>query len=298
MIDATGWTFGCEHEWADWPLARPLPENYGRDMRDHTIVNSNGIANDPKGRLYGFGGEINTPPTDTPEGQVDCLEELKTLLPEATINYRSNLHIHIRVPGLREELDVLKDLQRWIHATMPKVFRVVEPLPRPEEQYMHDPAVYKGELRRWRRRRVSHQTLLTGKRLKRQLAAPDLTSFFEWEVPESKGRPMWHFQPRLCVNIRQLLETDTIEFRHFPGTLNSDEMFTAVNWCREYLLAGLLGRSDLKTLLSKYEGMDFPPFPDYDHVMECRYRATCHDGSVKKEDIAANIKAILEGTWK
>ena len=298
MLDPAKFTYGAEHEFADWPLDRALPPEYGRDMRDHTIVNSNGIANDPKGRLYGFGGEINTPPTHTPEGQVDCLEELKALLPEATINYRSNLHIHIRVPGLREELDVLKDLQRWIHATMPKVFRVVEPLPRPEEQYMHDPAVYKGALRRWRRRRVSHQSLLTKKRLTRQLDAPDLTSFFEREVPQSKGRPMWHFQPRLCVNIRQLLETDTIEFRHFPGTLDPDHMFTAANWCREYLLAGLFGRSDLKTLLRKYEGMDFPPFPDYDHTMECRYRATCHDGSMKKEDIAANIKAILEGTFK
>ncbi len=125
------WTYGCEHELADISLDVALPKGYGRDIKDYTIVNSNGIANDPSGKLYRFGGEINTPPTDTIEGQSACLAEIIRQQPSAKVNYRSNLHVHVRCPGLKDDLALLKQVQRYIHETMPKVFPVVEPIPQP-----------------------------------------------------------------------------------------------------------------------------------------------------------------------
>ena len=40
-----------------------------------------------------------------------------------------------------------------------------------------------------------------------------------------------------------------------------------------------------------------PKFKPYDHSLEIRYRATVHDGSLPKQVIAENIKAILNGTF-
>ncbi len=299
-IDINSFTYGAEHEWADHPLDRDLPPGYGRDRRDVTIVNSNGIANDPKGISYRFGGEINTPPTITRTGQIDCLRELKSHLPEATINYRSNLHLHIHVPGLRENLKLLKRLQLHIHTNMRKVLSVIEPLERPTapglDLFLHDPyqlARYQGELRRWRRRRVSHQTLLTPKRLERQLQATTVDEFFRMEVPQSKtGVPQWHFQPRLCVNVRQLLETDTIEFRHFPGTMDPSILGNCLDWCYEYLCHALEDRH-IGQLLGVYKLFAFPPFPPYNHEMELRYRRTCHDHTMSRVEIERNISYIL-----
>ena len=75
-VQMTGWTFGAEHELGDWDQRNGLPTGFKMDTRDITVMNSNGIAADPKGRSYSFGGEINTPPTDTIEGQGAALEEL------------------------------------------------------------------------------------------------------------------------------------------------------------------------------------------------------------------------------
>lgn len=293
-VSMRGWTYGAEHELADWPLSTPLPAGYKRDVRDFTIVNSNGIANDPTGRLYGYGGEINTPPTDSEEGQVQCLQEIKALLPMAKVNYRSNLHVHIRAPGLGQDLETLKRVQRYIHENMRKVLRHIQQLPKPTAQEHPDREELEGAWRRWRRRRVSHQTLLTSKRLAHQLEAPTLEEFYAREVPRTQeGRPLWHLQPRLCVNLRQHKETDTVEFRHFAGTLDEGELRTCVSWCNDFLHHAIMNLP-IEDLLEAYDPRYFPTFPKYDHRLEVRYRQTVHDGSLRPEQIAANIRRILE----
>lgn len=290
------WTFGAEHEWADWDTTRPLPEGYGRDRKDITIVNSTGVANDPKDRLHHHGGEINTPPTTTIIGQVECMRELKALYPEATVNYRSNLHLHIRVPGLRDDLDMLKRLQRHIHTWMPEALPVIEPLdlpilpqaPERMGEYM------KGHKRRLKRMRISHHTLLKPDRVEHQLQAEDVEDFFLREPPQSRtdGRPLFPMQPRVCVNLRQLRETDTIEFRHFPGTLNEEELDAAFVWCESYLIRAL---ADLPVdhLIDNARQLPLPTFQPYDHWLEERYRRTVHDGTIPKEQLPLNIAAVL-----
>lgn len=294
-------TVGCEHELADIPLDTGLPSGFGRDVKDYTIVNSNGIANDPSGKLYRFGGEINTPPTTDSDGQIEILEQLKKLLPSAKVNYRSNLHVHVRWPGLKSDLRMLKRVQYFIHTTMSIVLPLIEPIPRPDLLELLSQEEYEGAIRRYKRRKVSHQTLLTAKRLEKQLSAKTIDEFFRFEVPvgSNTDRPQWHMQPRLCVNLRQLMQTDTVEFRHFPGTLDAEQLRNCIDWCVFYLNDAIEGKT-LPTLLQtdpKILSKQFPKFPPYSHWREKRYRATCHDGSLTKEVIARNIKAIEAGAF-
>lgn len=297
-LDTTTWTYGAEHEWADWDTTRPLPRGYGRDRKDITIVNSTGVANDPKDKLHQRGGEINTPPTDLP-GQVACLRELRERYPEATVNYRSNLHLHIRVPGLRADLAALKRVQARIHDWMPRALPVIEPLalPRLSEQG-HMPGVEEGYRRRLRRMRVSHHTLLRPERVSAQLMAPTIEEFFEREVPRSAaGSVMWHAQPRLCVNLRQLRETDTVEFRHWPGTLDEVELENALWWCAGFMATALEGDDErFQSLLEWAEGRPLPTFQPYDHWLEERYRRTVHDGSIPRDQLPINIANVLKET--
>ncbi len=108
---------------------------------------------------------------------------------------------------------------------------------------------------------------------------------------------MWHLQPRLCVNLRQLMTTDTVEFRHFPGTLDLKELFLCVSWCADYLEAAI-NDWGIGELLQEYTKAAFPKFPEYSHWRELRYRATCHDGTLPKEVIERNIKAIEAGAFR
>ena len=288
------WTYGAEHELADWQLGDKLPVGCSHDGKDYTIVNSNGIANDPSGKLWRCGGEVNTAPSDI-DGQVNMLGDL-VRVPGATVNYRSNLHLHIRVPGLADDLGALKRVQGCLHTTAPFWLPTIDPIPTV-------PRSDKDGRRRWRRRRVSHHSLLTPTRLDRQMAARTTEEFFEAEVPRSKaGKVMWHAQARLCVNLRQLRETDTVEFRHFCGTTDTGLLREAFRWCEEWLYRALAWDFPMESaapwvddLMTDFNQLDFAciskPLIDYD--LERGYRMTCHDGSLTKDQIARNIEEVL-----
>lgn len=308
-FSAKGWTYGAEHEWGDIWRHISLPRGFKWDERDCTIVNSNGIANDPKGKLYAYGGEINTPPTGTIEAQVDHLSYLKEwwgdseLSPAPVVNYRSNLHCHIRVPGLSDDLIALKRFALYNAHWLPIVLPIIEPIPQPNMSDYLKPGEYRGALRRYKRRKRSHHTVLPPSRLFAQQGAATVAEFLAREVPISgSGAIMWHAQPRAAVNLRQLRETDTIEFRHFPGTLAEKELQHCFEWCQHYTLCAL-GTWVLPADVDPYQEFypesvaralgRFPRFEPYNHRQELLYAATCHDGSLRKCQIERNIAAIL-----
>jgi hypothetical protein len=145
------WTIGTELELADARRDTPLPGCSTWDHKDYTIVNSNGIANDPLGKTWKFGGEINTEPTSSVDAQVNVIQKiLDTCSPIATANYRSNLHVHIRVPGLAADATLVKRTIEWVQTHVN--FSVVDPLP------LQPTAT--AALVRWRRRKQSHHTIL------------------------------------------------------------------------------------------------------------------------------------------
>jgi hypothetical protein len=295
------WTCGAEHEWGDIDSRKGLPEGFGWDRRDFTIVNSNGIAVDPKHISYPFGGEINSRPTSTVNEQLVDFYALLKRFPEATVNHRSNLHVHWRVPGLKEDLQALKKVQRYIHRAMPVLLPMIEPIPKPTRACYSSEEEFQGAMRRYKRRKVSHHRLLTNRFLEAQLAATTVKDFFEAEVPRLKnGKPGWAISPRLCVNLRQLNETDTVEFRHFPGTLDPHEFELCLNWCQWFLVAALGTEPEPGELYHRFAQAQrniprFPKFPAYDHALEKRYRLTCHDGTLKRQEIEINIRKILNG---
>lgn len=292
--DTKGWTYGAELEFADIKQSKGLPEGFGWDKRDVTMVNSNGIAVDPKGISYKRGGEINTPPTKTIKGQVAKFNEILEWFPEAAVNYRSNLHVHIRVPGLSSDLNSCKRIQRYI-ASDPGYLDVVEPIPKPEPDQYPSQEEYDGAMRRYKRRLVSHHKTLPKNAFTRQQKATTMEEFFDAEAPFKDGKPMHHLAPRCAVNLRQMKETDTIEFRHFPLTLDPDKFQACLRWCRDFLFAALNG-GEKPTDLFKNGDYDIPTFPEYVHWMEIGYRLTVHDGTVKREKIEDNIAKIRDGT--
>lgn len=290
------WTYGAELELGDLDQRKGLPKGFGWDRRDVTMVNSNGIAVDPKGKSYPYGGEINTPPTGSIKSQVAAIEEVLAFHDDAVVNYRSNLHLHIRVPGLKDDLDACKKIQRYIYPTK-GFFDLIEPIPRPKEADFQSKEEFVGAMRRFNRRRVSHHTVLTDKRFRLQQEATSMEEFFQAEVPLKKdGTPQWHLAPRCAINMRQLMETDTIEFRHFPGTLDLDLYRNCLTWCRDFLYAALTDGPSPTELFNSGRYV-FPKFKKYHHWQELCYRNTVHDGSLKREVIEANIKKILSGKW-
>jgi hypothetical protein len=287
----TKWTYGAEFELSDWDQRR---NHTWRTDIDWTMVNSNGIAVDPRGEVYWQGGEILTSPSQTPGGVVDQLGAFLKRHPEASVNYRSNLHIHVRVPGLREDLKRLKRLQNYCSLWLPQLFPLIEPIPVPLKMDYPDPAAFQGARKRYSRRKISHQKILSHAVVTRQAAAGSPQEFFEAEARHPKtGKLHWAICPRAAVNLRQMLTTDTIEFRHFPGTIDLAAVRTAVNWCLDFLELAFDNEDPVYHYKRYYRGRTWPKFHPYVHWMEERYKET-NPHFVPKEQAKLAVERILK----
>ena len=282
-------TYGVELEYGNCYRFNQLPEGAKWNDKDNTCVSSTGIANDPAGLLYKFGGEINTKPTSTIEEQIEHIKQINEMLdPKPIVNYRSNLHIHVRVPGLSDDLDSCKKLLEYVTQYQEKAFWLVEDIPVPTKPHKSSPnfeklnEIYFWENKRYNRRKKSHQYKLPKDRVAAMMAAATTKQFYEEHAPlTDKGR-MWFFSPRAGINLRQMWEeTNTIEFRHFPGTLNMEEMKSCLIWCREFLNAALNTGQTPDDIIQSYN-YKFPQFQPYEYETEQLYQLTNFDKNSRK----------------
>ena len=267
-------TYGAEFEFADIRRDAELPAGASWNKKDYSIVSSTGVANDPKGKLYNLGGEINTDPTDNIEEQVDVLYKIVAKRPEAKVNYRSNLNLNIGAPEFTENLDMIKQILRFVDQWQEELYPLIEPIPKP------DPAD-KAAMKRYRRRKVSHQQKVPHDRVLRALDATTFDEFFAAHAPVSKtGDPVWALTTRAGINLLQLKETGTIEFRHFPGTLVGTELLDCFCWIHQFFYCALEGGDPVS--LFKSQPWTFPKFEPFDHNCEIGYQYTNFDKNSRK----------------
>jgi hypothetical protein len=280
VIDLKNVTFGCEYEFGDiWRTE--LPKGLSWNGKDYSIVSSTGIANDPKGKVYTRGGEINSDPTSTVEEQLAMFSELLSLHPEAALNHRTNLHLHVRIPGLRDDLVTLKQLLAYVHANELAIYNAIEPIPTPKKTDCENDEAYKGALKRFKRRKVSHQYKVPADRVARALQAKTVDEFLAAHAPvTSKGEPAWGLTTRAGINLLQLKETDTVEFRHFTNTLQLEELESCFRWVANFVPMAL--DNALVPELLQQHNYKFPPFVPYNHAMEIGYQYTNFDKHSRK----------------
>jgi hypothetical protein len=284
------WTCGTELEYADVLFGQYLPEGASWNTKDNTVVNSNGIANDPKGEIYPYGGEINTKPTYSVSDQIDHIAEInKVLNPKPVINYRCNLHLHLRIPGVKNDLEALKRIQRYIDGNAEEAFSIVERVPKPDRSQMSQEA-YDGAMKRYKRRFKSHQYMVPQSRLDEMYAAKTPHEFWQAHAPIGKdGLRMWYFAPRAGINLRQLFEeTETIEFRHFPGTIDMVEMESCHLWIRAFMIEALSDNPRSPREIYMEGDYKFPEFAPYDYELEKMYQLTNFESNTR-----AQVKEII-----
>lgn len=289
------WTYGVEHELGDWDT-RDGWDGFGRDPEPN-VCNSNGIAADPTLKDWYFGAEINTKPTKSCAEQGNILRRFLKRHTQCFVSQRVGMHIHVRIPGLSRSLPALKRLQKYVCENV-DCYNLIDPVPDPIREQYDTEDQYNGA-RKWVRMiRRSHWTRIPDSRVQKQMMSSSVKEFFAMEAPFTKrtNKPMWHAQPRASVNIRQLMQTDTIEFRHFFGTLSAEHVVNSCRWCRDYLLAWLDKYPATKLFDSKYVHIRFPSRPDYLHWLEKRWEFTSHSKN-KRQQIKENIQIVLSGEF-
>jgi hypothetical protein len=271
MIEAT---FGAEYELGDVDRLIQLPSGAHWNFKDHSIANSTGIANDEKAKLYTLGGEINSDPTDTIEEQLAIWKGIVKSQERIHINHRTNLHLHIHVPGLRDDLGLLKKLMVYVQQNQDDVYRLVEPLTKPQASEFGTEASYQGALQRYKRRSVSHQNKLKPKQVEACLSAETPEEFINGHAPKGKdGTPQWALAVRGGINISQLRETNTIEFRHFTPCLDTEQLQSCFEWIHSFVNAALVTGESVQSLYAA-RNWKFPPFAPYNHDIDVIFRWT------------------------
>jgi hypothetical protein len=281
MINLKNCTYGMELEYGDIWRDRQLPAGLSWNAKDYSVVSSTGIANDPKGLVYSRGGEINSDPTTTIDEQVDFFEGLLTANLEPRLNHRTNLHLHIRVPGLAQDLGALKLLLDYINRNQVDIYREIEPIPIPARGDYDTAEAYKGASKRYSRRKVSHQYKVSESRVEKALAATTVDEFLAAHAPVmANGEPAWGLTTRAGINLLQLKETDTVEFRHFTNTLDPAKLRCCFEWVAAFIPAALDDASVEQ--LTTASGRNFPEFAPYNHAMEVGYGFTNFDKNSRK----------------
>lgn len=272
MIDLKNVTYGCEYEFGDiW--RSDLPDGLTWNEKDYSIVSSTGIANDPRGKAYQRGGEINSVPTDSIDKQLAMFELLMQQHPEAAVNHRTNLHLHVCVPGLSEDLESLKKLLAYIDANQAEIYAAIEPIPQPFRGDSKTEEAHKAALKRYKRRQVSHQYKVAKARVEEALQASTVREFFDAHSKlQSNGKRAYGLTTRAGINLLQLQETNTVEFRHFTCTKDPRKLLHCFNWVSNFVPAALDGAS-VRELVSCAR-WEFPEFAPFDFAMECGYGYT------------------------
>jgi hypothetical protein len=268
-------TFGVEYEFGD-VYHTTLPQGLSWNKKDYSIVSSTGIANDPKGALYTRGGEINSDPTHSIGGQIDMFNDLMRMHPEAEVNHRTNLHLHVGIPGLSENLGLLQTILGYVHQNENEIYSLVEPIPVPSRSEYTTEEEYKGARKRYNRRKVSHQYKVSAARVANALKSETVGQFLAAHAPTTKtGQPAWALTTRAGINLLQIKETGTIEFRHFTCTKNPKELESCLLWVSNFIDGALDGATPAE--LVRAHPFMFPKFASYNHTMEQGYSYTNFD---------------------
>lgn len=259
QYESSKFTYGMEIEWGDVPRSFSIPDNLGSwEYSERDIINLRQpyeyVCADPLGESPPVGGEINTKPTKTWQEQVDRYFELQKLFEDngtpPTVCTTCHTHIHCRVPGLRDDIDALKRLTKYIkdnqHTAIEHVYGFYETNEmkgakgakmylkfdggRPLPDYMSDNIINK---------------------------ATDFDSFIKMHAAGkdgvSMGRPF-----RFAINMYALKHIDTVEFRLFRGTLDRKQLESCFRFVQDFLDAALNDGPSVSDLISE-NNYTFPP---------------------------------------
>ena len=253
-------TWGYEIEWGDIDRRIKVPENLGSwEFAETDIVNIHEpfkyVACDPLGEEPYMGGEINTKPTKTWQEQVDRIMEIHQLFVDAgnspSASCVNHGHLHVFVPGLKDDIESLKRLVAYIKENQADVIENVY-------QFYEAPQMKgcKGA--------KMYLKFDGGRPMPEYMCdnivnlATDIDHFIKLHAAGkdgvSMGRPF-----RYAINTYCMKHTGTIEFRCFRSSTNRKQIEDSFRFAEKFIDAALNDGPSVKEILAE-NSFEFPPF--------------------------------------
>jgi hypothetical protein len=258
--DKKDFTWGYEIEWGDIDRRLEIPDHLGKwEYAETDIVNLHPpftyVACDPLGEAPHMGGEINVKPTNTWEEQVDRIMKIHGLFEQngnsPTAGCVNHGHLHVFVPGLKDDIDGLKRLTAYIAENQEDTVEVCYGF-----RDHVDMKKCKGA--------KMYLKYDGGRQMPEYMSnnianlATDFNSFIKMHAAGkdgvSMGRPF-----RYAINTYCMKHTGTIEFRCFRSTTKKEEIISQFKFAERFIDAALNDGPSVAELLfmGNYQ---FPPF--------------------------------------
>jgi hypothetical protein len=260
LYDPSKYTWGYEIEWGDIDRRLEVPEHLGKwEHAETDIVNIHEpfkyIACDPLGLEPYMGGEINTKPTATWQQQVDRIMELHQFFVDAgnkpSASCVNHGHLHVYVPGIKEDVSALKRLISYIKANQADTIKTCYDFyDSPEMKSCKGAKMY--------------LKLDGGREMPEYMCdniinlATDFEHFIKLHAAGkdgvSMGRPF-----RYAINTYCMKHTGTIEFRCFRSTTKREEIESQFKFAEKFIDAALNYGPSVAEILQQ-DTYKFPQF--------------------------------------
>ena len=275
IYNSKDFTWGYEIEWGDIDRRIDIPKHLGSwEYAETDIVNIHPPfqykACDPLGTDPYMGGEVNTKPTKTWMQQVERILEIKALF-EANGNTPSascvnHGHLHVFVPGLKDDIESLKKLTSYIRENQNTVIKNCYNFydTNDMKNYKNAKMYLKLDGGRTMPDYMS-SNIISG--------ATDFEHFIKLHAAGkdgvSMGRPF-----RYGINTYCMKHTGTIEFRCFRSTTKREEIESQFRFVEMFMEAALNDGPSANEILSD-NSFKFPPFiwnaSEYDGWIKTKY---------------------------
>ena len=261
MVDVNNLSFGCELEWSDIDRRVDIPKGLGSwegpKIAGYYMGSEIDIVN-TKGRWKGHGtdplcidcpvgGEIHTQPSNTIDSQMYRIMRIMNLFNTVCVACPNHGHIHVGIPGIKQDLEALKNLFRYTCKNELDMMKACCGYDVKE----HDTITQSKKLQDWVKQyliigdgkqinpelydRVEEaQTVQEILTLLETVVAVD----YDWVTGEGMPTENSH---RTCLNLFNLTKGETVEFRIFRASINPVEIYSSLMFAKRYVEEALKG---------------------------------------------------------
>lgn len=258
--DIETFSYGAEIEWGDVNRNVRIPKHIGSWENCETdIVNIKPpyqyVACDPLGIKPPMGGEINIKPTISIDKQLEKISELKELFEADGSGPTSACvlegHVHIHVPGLKDDIDALHRLTQYVWDNQEYTIQTcLQFEDHPEMKSSKGAKMYlKLDAGRMMPEYIKDNILNRAK---------DFQGFVDMHCMGkdgvSRGRPF-----RYGINMYAMKHLETVEFRCFRSTTDLKIIRNQLEFIQKFMDSALNGGPSAKEIIEE-NGYEFPPF--------------------------------------
>lgn len=254
-------SFGAELEWSDIDRRVDIPEdlgswegpkiagfNLGSEL---DIVNTKGewkgVATDPLCVSCPVGGEIHVNPSYTLDSQLVRIMKIMNLFDVVNVACPNHGHIHVGVPGLRDNLELIKNVFAYTEQNELDVLEACCGFSKKEhDDILNDPTLSDwvkeylivGDAKRINPDLYKHVSNSTTIKKVMSWISTCKAVDFDWVTGESILTDNSH---RTTINLFNLTKANTIEFRVFRASINPVEIYSTLLFSQRYVEEALKG---------------------------------------------------------